>query len=62
MDWDKLKDAWGDTAADAPLMAVEELRTLDRAMWKKVRRRDLVETVAAVIVVASAARRLTGPM
>lgn len=50
MDWDKLRDAWRDAAPEAPLMAAEELRARDRSLWKKVRRRDLLETVAAVIV------------
>ena len=49
MDWDKLRNQWRETAPAAPLMAVDELRALDASLWKKVRRRDMVETAAAVI-------------
>lgn len=50
MEWDRLRDQWRQQATDASLMAVEELRTRDATLWKKVRRRDLLETIAAVIV------------
>ena len=52
MDWDKLRNQWRETAPAAPLMAVDELRALDASLWKKVRRRDMVETIAAVVVAA----------
>lgn len=58
MDWDKMRNQWRDAAPAAPLMAVDELRMLDASLWKKVRRRDLLETVAAVIVVAFLAFRM----
>lgn len=50
MDWDKLRNEWRDEAPVAPLMAADELRALDRSLWKKVRMRDRVETLAAVVV------------
>lgn len=50
MDWDKLQDQWRASVPAVPLIAAEELRTLDRSLWRTVRRRDLVETVAAVVV------------
>ena len=50
MDWDKLRVAWRDDAPAARLAAVDELRTLDRALWTTVRRRDLLESIAAVVV------------
>ncbi|HEY4530327.1 MAG TPA: hypothetical protein VIG97_08365 [Luteimonas sp.] len=50
MDWNELRNQWRAGAPAAPLMAVDELRTRDASLWKKVRRRDLVETTAAVIV------------
>ncbi|MGY0611924.1 hypothetical protein [Luteimonas sp. A501] len=51
MDWDKMRNAWRGDAPTVCLLPMEELRTRDQALWKKVRRRDLVETVAAVLVV-----------
>lgn len=51
MDWDKLRSEWREATPEASMMAAEELRARDRSLWKQVRRRDLVETVAAVIVV-----------
>ncbi|MGY0651553.1 hypothetical protein ACW7GZ_06760 [Luteimonas sp. A537] len=51
MDWDKMRNAWRGDAPTVRLLPMEELRTRDQALWKKVRRRDLVETVAAVLVV-----------
>ena len=51
MDWNQLRHDWQDAAPAAPMMAVDELRRRDRSLWTKVRRRDLLETVAAVAVV-----------
>ena len=47
MDWNQLRHDWQDAAPAAPMMAVDELRRRDRSLWTKVRRRDLLETVAA---------------
>ncbi|MBJ6979653.1 hypothetical protein [Luteimonas sp. MC1895] len=62
MDWDKMRNQWRDAAPAAPLMAVDELRALDASLWKKVRRRDMVETVAAVVVVIFFALTALGTM
>ena len=50
MDWDKLRTEWRGAVPAAALLEVDALRALDRSLWKKVRRRDLVETIAAVVV------------
>ncbi|MFZ7096951.1 hypothetical protein ACOPJQ_00030 [Luteimonas dalianensis] len=51
MDWDSMKQRWQDDAAAAPDVRIEALRSLDEKMRRRVRRRDLIETVAAVAVV-----------
>lgn len=50
MDWDNMKQRWRHDAPAAPAASIDELQALDQAIRRRVRRRDLVETVAAVAV------------
>ena len=50
MDWNELRQEWREQAPAARLLAVEEIRALDGSLWKQVRRRDLIETVAGIAV------------
>lgn len=50
MDWDSMKQQWRQDAPAAPAVSIQELQSLDGTLRKRVRRRDLVETVAAVAV------------
>lgn len=52
MDWDKMRQQWQEqTPAPAgDLVPVDVLQDRDRALWRKVRWRDLIETVAALVV------------
>lgn len=50
MDWDKLGQQWREQSVAGGLEPPEVLRERDRALWRKVWRRDLLETVAAVFV------------
>lgn len=50
MDWDTIRKEWRRALPDAPLLSMEELRKRDRSLWKTVRRRDLVETIAGGFV------------
>ncbi|MEN1928644.1 hypothetical protein WCE37_06570 [Luteimonas sp. MJ250] len=50
MDWDKMRDAWRGDTPTVHLLPIDELQKRDQALWKKVRRRDLIETIAAVLV------------
>lgn len=52
MDWDRLGQQWREQAPAGELVPLEVLRERDRALWRKVWWRDLVETVAAVLVAA----------
>lgn len=52
MDWDKLGQQWREQSAAGGLAPLDVLRERDRALWRKVWRRDLLETVAAVFVAA----------
>lgn len=50
MDWDSMKQRWQHDAPAVPAASIDELQALDQAIRRRVRRRDLVETVAAVAV------------
>lgn len=50
MDWNELRQEWREHAPAARLLAVEEIRALDGSLWKQVRRRDLIETIAGIAV------------
>lgn len=50
MDWDSMKQQWRQDAPVAAAVSIEELQSLDGTLRKRVRRRDLIETVAAVAV------------
>lgn len=50
MDWDSLKQQWRHDAPAVPAASIAELQALDKAMRRRVRRRDLIETVGAVAV------------
>ncbi len=50
MDWDRIRTQWREATPSANLLSLHELRTRDGALWKTVRRRDLLETIAGVFV------------
>ena len=50
MDWDSMKQRWQHDAPAVPAASIDELQALDQAIRRRVRRRDLLETVAAVAV------------
>lgn len=50
MDWDSLRQQWRQDAPAASTSSIDELRSLDQALRKRVRRRDMGETAAAVVV------------
>lgn len=54
MDWDRIREAWQRQPTDggAEAVSLHSLRERDRALERAVRRRDLLETAAAVLVVA----------
>lgn len=61
MDWERIGRQWREQAPDGEPATLEALRERDRALWRKARRRDLVETLVALVVVvvfAVAAQRL----
>lgn len=50
MDWDRIRTEWREATPAMQLLPAEELRDRDGALWKTVRRRDLIETIAGVFV------------
>ncbi len=48
MDWNRMREQWQHDAPAASAVSIEKLRSLDLTLQKQVRRRDLIETVAAV--------------
>ncbi|MEN1941080.1 hypothetical protein WCE41_08170 [Luteimonas sp. MJ246] len=50
MDWDKMRNAWRSDTPTVHLLPMDELQKRGQTLWKKVRRRDLIETIAAVLV------------
>lgn len=50
MDWEMMRQQWRSEAPAAPAVPVDELEARDRKLQSQVRRRDLIETLAAVAV------------
>lgn len=50
MDWKKLGQQWRSEGPSAPAVPLDELKARDEALRKQVRRRDMLETLAAVAV------------
>lgn len=50
MDWDRIREQWQRQPADAGTIAIEVLRLRDDALARRVRLRDRIELVAAVVV------------
>jgi uncharacterized membrane protein len=52
MDWDDIRSRWREDVPHATIVPIEELRRTDGRLTRAVRRRDRIETVAAVLVAA----------
>lgn len=50
MDWNEIRRQWQHDAPATTAVPVDKLQSLDRAIQKQVRRRDLIETLAAAVV------------
>ena len=50
MDWDRMRTEWREATPAATLLTVEDIRQRDAALWKTVRRRDTLESIAGVFV------------